>query len=46
VRFEVTRSGSLSVLMPSPDNVIGASGIKAAIGAADDVNKPVIHRPE
>jgi len=29
--------------MPSPYNVIGASGIKASIGASDDVYKPGVH---
>jgi hypothetical protein len=40
---QVSGSGSLSVLMPSPYNVIGASGVQAAIGALDDVYKPGVH---
>lgn len=41
---QVPGSGSLAVLVPSPYNVIGASGVQAAIGALDDVYKPGIHR--
>jgi len=43
---QVSRSVSLAVLVPPTYDMVGAPGIKAAIGASDDVYKPGVHWEE
>lgn len=43
IALQVFGTLALPVLVPPPDQVIGAAGIEASVAAAHHIDKPIIH---